>query len=108
MKIKLGQLKSIITEEVSRAMSVSEADGVDVEQAALSVLSNVFTSHVRPDDVQFIRFMPTKSAVWLHDVGGMLGHIQTSAGEQELDNAGLTVDEFAEWLASNGAKAMKY
>jgi len=116
MKVKIGQLRQLVKEELSRLHEVGEVPGDPAappevkpevnkkDKKILDLLSGAFTTRVDLEDVRYIRYKVLKNLVSLIDVGEQLGHMQTSASSQELANAKMTPAQLGDWLAKNGAR----
>lgn len=124
MKVRLGQLRQLVKEEMARLHEVGEvpadpsAPPTEPAPAAkppvskkdkkvLDLLSNVFTMTCDMEDVRYIRYKVRKNAVSLIDVGEQLGHMQTGASTRELASVGMTPQQLGDWLAAHGARPQK-
>lgn len=105
MKVKIGQLRRIIKEELT--IRLQEAGELVDDSKFYDLLKNSFTCTVDPEDVRYVRYRLRGNNVGLQDYDGMLGNMDTSASSQELAEHGMTAQQFAEWLAAHGAKALK-
>ena len=76
------------------------------ENAVLDVLTNVFTTTVRPADLKHIKFWVRKGgqALAMVDSGHRLGNMDVDLTQRDLQGRGVTMDDVVKALKAGGAQ----
>ena len=74
------------------------------DKKVFEMLSNVFTSTVRPEDVKYIRYRKSGKRLVMIDVDGQLGHMYVKTSEGDHEDIEMDRDELIAWLEARGAK----